>query len=76
MKPRITVDESGTFLHVEINGKPVRIKLDPETIGAMFEALTAAKERLLTPEGKRAAVRALGRFFGELVSGGNGNAKE
>jgi hypothetical protein len=64
MKPSVTVDERGVILHVTNDaGEGVAVPLNAELV---TEATNAAA-RLLSPEGKRALARGLGRLFLELL---------
>lgn len=64
MKPSVTVDERGVVLHVTNDaGEGVAIPLNAELV----TDATKAAARLLSPEGKRALLRGLGKAFFELL---------
>ena len=65
MKPSITLDERGAILHVTTDkGEGVAVPLNAETVASVAKSV----ERLLSPEGKRVVVRALGRAVLELLT--------
>ncbi len=67
-KPSITVDERGVILHLTNDaGEGFAVELSPSTIVEMGAQLAKAKAALVTPEGKRTIVKALGSLFQELV---------
>lgn len=67
-KPSITVDERGVILHLTNDaGEGFAVELSPSTILEMGAQLAKAKAALVTPEGKRTIVKALGSLFQELI---------
>jgi hypothetical protein len=65
LKPSITLDERGAILHVTTDkGEGVAVPLNAETVGSVVKSAS----RLLSPEGKRIVVRALGKALIEMLS--------
>jgi len=64
MKPSVTVDERGLVVHLTNEaGEGVAIPVNAELV----TDATKAAARLLSPEGKRALLRGLGKVFFELL---------
>lgn len=69
MKPSVTVDERGVLLHVTNGaGEGIAVPINAELVGDV----TKAAARLLTPEGKSAALRVVGRVLLELLKEDDG----